>query len=75
MVVVPAPNLHLLPSIFKAHEPVLVQAFRPEPAVEGLDDDVGVDERGEQGLVQEFVAQPTVEALEDGFCVGLPGAI
>ena len=26
LIVVPAPSLHLLPSIFKAHEPVLVQA-------------------------------------------------
>ncbi len=39
-VVVPAPSLHLLPSIFKAHEPGGIQTFRPEAAVEGLDERV-----------------------------------
>lgn len=38
LIVVPAPSLHLLPSIFKAHEPVLIEAFNPEAPVEGLNE-------------------------------------
>jgi len=38
LIVVPAPTLHLLPSIFKAHEPVGIPTFRTEAAVEGLDE-------------------------------------
>ena len=40
LIVVPAPSLHLLPSIFKAHEPVGIEAFRPEASVEGLNERV-----------------------------------
>lgn len=40
LIVVPAPNLHLLPGIFKVHEPVGIQALRPEASVEGLDERV-----------------------------------
>ena len=36
-VVVSTPSVQLFGGIFEAHEPVSVQAFRPEPAVEGLD--------------------------------------
>ena len=39
-IVVPAPSLHLLPSIFKAHEPVLIEAFNSEASVKGLDERV-----------------------------------
>jgi hypothetical protein len=35
---VPAPSLHLLPGIFKAHEPMGVQAFRTKAAVERFDE-------------------------------------
>lgn len=38
LIVVPAPSLHLLPSIFKAHEPVGAEAFDAEAPVEGLDE-------------------------------------
>ena len=37
LVVVPAPILQLFPGIFKAHEPVSVQTFRPQLAVERFD--------------------------------------
>ena len=37
LVVVPAPILQLLPGVFKAHEPMGVQAFRPQIAVERFD--------------------------------------
>lgn len=40
LVVVSAPSLHLFGRVFKAHEPVAVQAFRPEPAIERLDESV-----------------------------------
>jgi hypothetical protein len=33
---VTAPSLHLLPSIFKGHEPVGVEALRSEAAVKGF---------------------------------------
>jgi len=36
LIVVPALSLHLLPSIFMAHEPVGVQALRTEASVVGL---------------------------------------
>jgi hypothetical protein len=36
-IVVPAPSLRLLPSIFKAHEPVGVQTFHPEASIEALE--------------------------------------
>src|SRR6266481_5682031 len=39
-VVVPAPILQFFPSIFKAHEPMGVQAFRAEAPVEGFDERV-----------------------------------
>lgn len=37
LVVVSTPSLQFLPRIAKAHEPVRVQAFRPEAAVDALD--------------------------------------
>ena len=40
LVVVPAPSLAFSDRVVEAHEPVLVQAFRPELAVEGLDERV-----------------------------------
>jgi len=36
-VVIPPPGLNLVPGIIQADEPVLIRAFLPEPAVEGLD--------------------------------------
>ena len=36
LIIVSAPSL--LPRIFKAHEPVLIEAFNPEAPVEGLDE-------------------------------------
>lgn len=38
LVVVPAPILQLFPGVFKAHEPVGIQAFGPKLAVEGFDE-------------------------------------
>ena len=38
LIIVPAPSLHLLPSIFKAHEQVLIEAFYSKAPVEGLDE-------------------------------------
>jgi hypothetical protein len=40
LIVVIAPRLHLLPSIFKAHEPVSIEALCTEAPVEGLDERV-----------------------------------
>ena len=40
LVVVLAPSLHLFAGIGKRHEPMGVQAFRPELAVERLDEAV-----------------------------------
>ena len=40
LIVVPAPVLHLLPSIFKAHEPLSVKALRTETTVECLDEHI-----------------------------------
>jgi hypothetical protein len=40
LIVVSAPILQLLPSIFKAHEPVCVQTFSTEPAVKGFNEGV-----------------------------------
>ncbi len=40
LVVVPAPIVQLLPGVFKAHEPVGVQAFRPQFAIERFDERV-----------------------------------
>jgi hypothetical protein len=40
LVVVPPPILQLLPGVFKAHEPVGVQAFRPQLAVERFDEGI-----------------------------------
>ena len=37
---VSTPSLQLFPRIGEAHEPMLVQAFCPEPPVEGLDEGV-----------------------------------
>jgi hypothetical protein len=42
LIVVPAPCLHLLPSIFKAHKPVLIEAFNSEASAKGLDEHVSV---------------------------------
>lgn len=42
-VVVPPPSFDLVPRIIQAEEPMLVEAFLPEPAVEGLD--IGVVRR------------------------------
>ena len=39
-VVVSTPSLQLFPRIGEAHEPVLVQAFCPEPPIEGLDEGI-----------------------------------
>lgn len=39
-VVVSAPSLQLTPGIVKAHEPMRVQALRPELAVEAFDEGV-----------------------------------
>ena len=39
-VVVPAPIVQLLPGVFKAHEPVGVQAFRPQFAIERFDEGI-----------------------------------
>ena len=38
LVVISAPSLALSDGIVDAHEPVLLQAFRPELAVEGVDE-------------------------------------
>lgn len=40
LVVVSTPILHFFACIRKGQEPVLVQAFRPEAAVEGFDEGV-----------------------------------
>jgi hypothetical protein len=40
LIVVSAPSLHLLPGIFKTHEPVGIQALCPEASGEGLDERV-----------------------------------
>jgi hypothetical protein len=40
LVVVPAPILQLLPDVFKAHEPVGVQTFRPQLAPEGFNEGI-----------------------------------
>jgi hypothetical protein len=40
LVVVSAPSLQLFAGVGKAHEPMRVQTFRPQPAVEGLDEAV-----------------------------------
>ena len=37
VIVVSTPSLQLFGGIFKAHEPVNIQAFRPEPPIERLD--------------------------------------
>jgi hypothetical protein len=36
-VVIPPPSFDLIPGVIQAEEPVLVEAFLPESAVEGLD--------------------------------------
>lgn len=38
LIIVSTPCLHFLPGIFKAHEPVRVQTFRSELAVERFDE-------------------------------------
>lgn len=40
LIVVPAPSLHLLPSIFKSYEPMNIQALNREGFIEGLDERV-----------------------------------
>ena len=45
------PSLHLFGGVGKAHEPVAVQAFRPEPAIERFD----------EGVVRRFSRSREVE--------------
>ncbi|MDR6955784.1 hypothetical protein J2X65_005167 [Ancylobacter sp. 3268] len=42
LVVVSTPSVHLHPRVVRAHEPVGVQALRPELAVEALDEALSV---------------------------------
>ena len=79
LVVVPAPIPQLLPGVFKAHEPVGVQAFRPQLAVERFDEgvvgglfeaaQVQCDAMGTGPQVQ--IARDELRSLIDADCAGI----
>jgi len=67
-VVIPSPSFNLGPGIIQAQEPVLIEAFLPEPAVEGLDISV-VRRLPRSGKVQSDVipVSPKIDVLRDEF--------
>lgn len=66
LVVVSTPFLHFRPCIVKTHEPVSVQALRPELAIEGLDEAV-VRRLARPGEVEDdaLLISPEVEVPRD----------
>ena len=64
MVIVLPPHFDLLPGILQAQEPMLVEAFEPEAAVEGLDEGIisGLSRSGEVQL-HPFAIGPQVQLL------------
>ncbi len=66
VVVVPAPFLQLLPGIFKAHEPVGVQAFRPQLAVERLNERIVGGLSGPAEVQRDIMGvRPQVQVTRD----------
>jgi hypothetical protein len=65
-VVIPPPCFNLVPGIIQAEEPVLIEAFLPEPAVKGLD--IGVVRRlpGPGEVQRDMVpVSPEIDVLGD----------
>jgi hypothetical protein len=66
LIVFSTPSLQLFGCIFKAHEPVRVQALRPEPAIERLDEGVvGRFARTREVLYHVVGIGPKVHILGD----------
>lgn len=67
-VVVLTPRLHLFASVVKAHEPVRIEALRPELAVERLDEGI-VGRLAGSGEIERdaLLVGPEVEVARDKF--------
>ena len=69
LVAVPAPILQLFPGVFKAHEPMGIQTFRPQFAVERLDEGVVRGLSGAAEVQRDTVGEGRV------WVVRAPGAL